>query len=697
MTFLNPAILFGLFAAAIPIVLHFLNLRKLKKIEFSTLIFLKELQKTKIRRIKLKQWLLLLIRVLIVTLLVLAFARPTLNSFSLAGSSTAKTTAVIIIDDTFSMSVLTDKGSYFNKAKQIAKNILGNLQPGDEVAVIQVSGANDLNITPTTSFAEAKRLIDRGEISQISGTLNRVLMKAAHVLYQSRNFNKEIYLITDLQKGRLYNSQNELSFFGKIFSPETRLYLLGLNEKPVINLGIENLKPENQVFEKGKTISLTARIKNYSNQPVSNSVISLFINGKRSAQQNVTLAENSSREISFETTLQDTGNVEFCAELDDDDILQDNKRYWNVYVPANISLLLLSDKSDDTKFVKLALGIPTEKIKLSEQNNSQAASINLNRFNALIVIGTDKLTDGSAIANYVSRGGNIILFPGSQNTPVSFQRFLNELALKSNVSIVGNYNGPESVSEFRKTDFQHPLLKNIFENKTRNSLESPAIFNYLKINPANPGRSIISLIDNSAFLSQYKIGNGNLLLFNSAPVLSWNSFPLQAFFTPLINNALLYSSTKLVEDSTAICGNEITLDISVALNRQIEITRPDNTKEYFNTDSLVNKRFLNYKGTTQAGVYKFTSAKTNLNNVSVNHDPRESTTEKFTETNFRDYLSQIGYEGKLISLSPDQDYLKLVYQSRFGTELWKYFLILVMVLAIAESFLAKNSKKDMTT
>ncbi|PJC60395.1 MAG: hypothetical protein CO025_03290, partial [Ignavibacteria bacterium CG_4_9_14_0_2_um_filter_37_13] len=49
MTFLNPAILFGLLAATIPVLIHLFNLRKLKKVEFSTLIFLKELQKNKIR------------------------------------------------------------------------------------------------------------------------------------------------------------------------------------------------------------------------------------------------------------------------------------------------------------------------------------------------------------------------------------------------------------------------------------------------------------------------------------------------------------------------------------------------------------------------------------------------------------------------------------------------------------------------
>jgi hypothetical protein len=55
MTFLNPLVLIGLIAASIPLILHLLNLRKLKTVDFSTLKFLKELQKTKIKKLKLKQ------------------------------------------------------------------------------------------------------------------------------------------------------------------------------------------------------------------------------------------------------------------------------------------------------------------------------------------------------------------------------------------------------------------------------------------------------------------------------------------------------------------------------------------------------------------------------------------------------------------------------------------------------------------
>ena len=130
MIFLNPAVLFGLLAASIPVLIHLLNLRKLKKIEFSTLAFLKELQKNRIRKIKLKQWLLLALRVLIILLLVFAFARPTLEGIAIGGTtSAAKTTAVFILDDTFSMSVVDADGSYLNQAKQSIQELVRNLMP----------------------------------------------------------------------------------------------------------------------------------------------------------------------------------------------------------------------------------------------------------------------------------------------------------------------------------------------------------------------------------------------------------------------------------------------------------------------------------------------------------------------------------------------------------------------------------------
>ncbi|MBN2571454.1 MAG: BatA and WFA domain-containing protein, partial [Ignavibacteriales bacterium] len=350
MIFLNPLVLFGLIATSIPVLIHLLNLKKLKKIEFSTLAFLKELQKSKIRKIKLKQWILLALRILIIAFLVMSFARPTLKTISLGGtSSVAKTTAILILDDSFSMSVISEKGSYFNQAKQVIKTIISELQEGDEIALLKTSDRNDREIILTNNFSNVIKDLNDSEIKDRSGTLHNAILKAGMLLSQSKNFNKEIYIFSDYQKSRMFEEESQLSDLKDLFTEDTRLYNFKYTEKDVFNIAITDFKINNQIFQKNATLDFSATVKNESERTVSNGVISLFINGERKAQQSFNLNSNESNEINFEITLQNEGLLEVMTEIEDDDILNDNRRYLSLYIPEFINVLIFVDEDSDAE------------------------------------------------------------------------------------------------------------------------------------------------------------------------------------------------------------------------------------------------------------------------------------------------------------------------------------------------------------
>jgi hypothetical protein len=356
MIFLNPAILFGLLAAAIPVLIHLLNLRKLKRIEFSTLSFLKELQKNKIRKIKIKQWLLLALRVFLILLLVTAFARPALKGAAIGGTtSSAKTTAVFILDNTFSMSVVTPNGSYFNQGKEIINQLLSNLQEGDEAAVITISDASVSNPDLTGSLTDFSNRINEIQLSYTTGTLNDAFVKAAGLLEQSKNFNKEIYIISDYQEGRLYNSESSLSDLGALLNENVKVYLFSLPEKEIFNLGIDELRLNTTIFQKDKPVSFNLSVTNYSGQAVNNGVISLFINGERSAQQSFTIEGSAAQTFTIESVVKHDGIIEVVAELEDDDILHDNKRYISFNIPREIPVGIFASDFADVKFIETAL------------------------------------------------------------------------------------------------------------------------------------------------------------------------------------------------------------------------------------------------------------------------------------------------------------------------------------------------------
>ena len=143
MGFLNPILLFGILAAAIPLLIHLWSRRQARRVDFSSLMFLLVAHRQNVRRIQLKNLLILLLRVAIITLIALALSRPLLkNQFSFAGAR-AKTSAVIILDNSFSVGYQGVRGQRFEKAKEVALEVVDSLRHGDSVAVILMSDIPD--------------------------------------------------------------------------------------------------------------------------------------------------------------------------------------------------------------------------------------------------------------------------------------------------------------------------------------------------------------------------------------------------------------------------------------------------------------------------------------------------------------------------------------------------------------------------
>ncbi|NWG26990.1 MAG: BatA domain-containing protein [Ignavibacteriaceae bacterium] len=695
MTFLNPAILFGLLAASIPIIIHLLNLRKLKKIEFSTLQFLKELQKNKIRKIILKQWLLLALRVLIILSIVTAFARPTIVGVSIGGTtSAAKTTAVFILDDTFSMSVIDENGSYFNQAKEAIKDILTQFEEGDEFGLILVSHQPD-EIEMTSNIAKFQQTIDAATISYASGKLNNSIIKAAQLIGEAKNFNKEIYLFTDFQKGRLAN-EDEISDLKEQLGEQVRFYSFNYSGKEVSNFGIEDLKINTQIFEKDKPVKFEATVKNYSERTKDNLVVSLFINGERLAQQSVNLNPGESKIVNLEASAKVNGINDALVEIEEDDILEDNKRFTSFNIPEKISILILADNPADIKLVEAALKSVSDQsyFEITVKKTEQISGIQLNNFQVMILVSSNFLNAKEKINQFLSSGKGVIIFPSSDLTATNLISSLNSINVFAS-GIFAKTDKGQSV-RFNETDFNHPLFENIFMDEKKKQIESPDIYSYFKINPGGKGKSIIKLEDESSFLSEYSIGEGKVLLFNCSPVFSWSDFPIKSIFAPLVTKSVMYLSSKNIGDENYIAGEIINVNVSERTLPQIKVVRPDNKEDFINMDENQLSDFISYSSTFTGGNYKFFSGEKLLATVSVNTDPAESITEYLSKSEFDEYLEKINFKGKHIRIGKNENPAEMILQARFGSELWKYFLLIAILLALVEMTIARNAKKEIT-
>ena len=160
MSFLVPSILWGLFAAAIPILIHLISTRHKQQIAFSTVRFIKELEHDTIRKLRFRQVFLLIIRTLAIIMLVLSFARPVkLGYLSLASGLGQSTRIAIIFDNSVSMGAKIDGLTLLDRSKASALDLFDNLEGEIIYDIYQTSPFKRLSSEKTNSIQRIRKIM----------------------------------------------------------------------------------------------------------------------------------------------------------------------------------------------------------------------------------------------------------------------------------------------------------------------------------------------------------------------------------------------------------------------------------------------------------------------------------------------------------------------------------------------------------
>ncbi len=214
-------------------------------------------------------------------------------------------------------------------------------------------------------------------------------------------------------------------------------------------------------------------------------------------------------------TANENGFVDVIVEIEDDEVSIDNKRFSSIFIPEKISVLLLYDDFSDIRFVKLALhsAAANGNLEFDEKPLSKINTIKLNNYDAVVIIGSKVIDRSDDLRKFLIDGGGVIIFPSSKPELTGFQAILNSLKLPQPKEIIFNPEQINKTVDFEKVDYNHPLLQNIFRDEQKTEIESPIIQNYYKISPMGKGKSIITLLDGSSFLSEYDFERGKIFCF----------------------------------------------------------------------------------------------------------------------------------------------------------------------------------------
>ncbi len=700
MTFLNPLVLFGLIAASIPIIIHLLNLRRLKVIEFSSLQFLKEMQKNKMRKVRIRQILLLILRTLAIIFLVLSFSRPTIRNINLAGlGAEVKNTIILVIDDTPSMSVEDKKGTYISQAKKLAEKILALSEEGDEIYLLKFS---DLNLFREDFEQASKNLalreIENIEVKDVSRTFLDVFISISKILDKTKNLSKEVYILTDFQKSNLPEDLSVLPKLDKSFDANTRVYIFKIGEKETFNISVDSLQVLTRIFEINKPVNLNASLTNHSSENGVNISSNLFYNDKKVAQKGIDIKSNSSGNFSFTGQIKDYGFVSGKLEIEDDDFLKDNFRYFNFFVPEKIKVLMVSENQNDLLFINLVLSQTIDEnsepvFSITQTSTQFFNSYKPENYDILVVSSPEKIFNLTPFKNYILNGGKALIIPGANSSVIAFSKAIENLGLNSMIGVTGSKDSKSSFTRFKEIDFNHPIFSGIFSDKTQRKIESPKIFMSFNYKPTLNGKDIINLENNYSFLAEEKIGNGVVLLLTSAIDLSWNELPLKPIFVPMINRTALYANAN-GNNLSFIAGEEIQFKPFKRITGQLKVQSPDGKEIVYSTENFT-KDYIRLGQFENAGNYKIFEDDKIVAIISVNVDARESNLSKLEENKMKKFAEISFPASRMRILDVEKNPVEFISQERYGTELWKLFLILTIICLVFEMIIARSSKKDL--
>ena len=291
MSFLNPFFLLGVAALAAPVLVHLVRRTRATRVEFPTLLFVRQIPKRVIRRKKLHNYWLLLLRCLAILLLVMAFARPYLSDRNIAEASKLERTSVILLDTSFSMRY----GERFAEAKRRVEALISEMRDDEQVALVSFGQGYDI-LSRFTADASKLQAALSGIEAGLSGTDYEQALRGAESLFKEISLGglKRIFLISDFQTSGWAAEKATFRL-----SNDIRLVSIDVGENSAPNIAVTDVNARGITYGQKYTDKVFARISNFSDEARSSLTVDFQINDQTVEKRQVSIDARDSAVIEF--------------------------------------------------------------------------------------------------------------------------------------------------------------------------------------------------------------------------------------------------------------------------------------------------------------------------------------------------------------------------------------------------------------
>ena len=681
MQFLNPLFLFGLLAISIPIIIHLFNFRRYKKLEFSSIKYLKQVLLETKKQKKVRNLLLLLSRILSILFLVLLFSYPYIQKQDSNLLSKAKNSVVVFIDNSFSMQNNSSQGSALDQAKQRAKEIIDAYGNEDSFMLLttELLGKHQ-------SFVDKKRfveLVNEVEISSVS-SLNSSSLQKAFSLLNTKQTNRLLYFISDFQSPGF-----DVENFPMDTTVLTNFVPIEVNN--LDNLYIDSISFASPIFSLSNNVTINIKVKNSSENDAEKVGLKLYLNDKQISIASVDIPSNQSEVIEMSFPLESRGIIHGRISILDNPISFDDDFFFTIHTKESINILSINSQSPNPFIQKLFSNTP--ELNLVNINDKSIDFSEFNKYSLIILNSLRTLPSGlvSELKNFRQNNGDMIIIPDNQLDLNSFSNAMREMSLPYYSKL------NERENRVMIIDDNNSLFKDVFTSKEKD-MEKPISKRYFSLSQAKTlsNQVLFEFENKESFLSLSQDKDSKVYIFTSNLSSDNTNFVSQALFVPTLWNMALFSQ-KIPQTFYFLSGDN-NIDITSSVNSTnlevLHIKSLDNKVSIIPQITKANNRIMINSINTplKSGNYNIYNKEELITGVSFNYDRRESEMRFLSNTQLKNKIKPMKTNFKVLD-TKNQLISSFIEKTKNNNILFPIIFILLLASIGFETYILLRKKK----
>ncbi|OAD44955.1 BatA domain-containing protein [Polaribacter atrinae] len=648
MQFKNPEILYFLTLLIIPIIVHLFQLQKFIKVPFTNVAFLQKLAQQTRKSSRIKKWLILSTRMLLLTAIIVAFSQPYFSN------KTASQTQhnFIYLDNSLSTNTKGIKGNLLQIA---AQEIIENASEKD-VYSLQTNS----NFYDRIDKKELKNILLQVKETSKKIDLATILLKFDSKTKNKTNTSNNTVLISDLQN----TYKNE---FTNVTPPFSAIKLESVIKN---NISIDSVFVNNS---NANNFTLNVLIKNQG-EAKSNIPIAVYNNNKLISKLSSSFKKDTLETIQFKIQNLPEFNGKIALNFSDT-FAFDNVFFFTLKNDQKINVLSIGNKANF-----LAKIYTKNEFNLTESTVQNTNYNSILKQQLIILNEVENISEilSKKIIEFSKNGGILVIIPHKN------------LNLKAYNSLFKNLNlrkiQPKKIDTLKITNinFNHPLFQNVFSKKVTN-FQYPTVQHYYPITSNNTS-TIVAFENGTSFISEIKNRENKVFWISSSLDIKNSNFINSPLIVPVFYNfgKLSFKHPKLFYRIAS--ENIIDIEINTEKDKVLKISNSENSfiplqQKFQNKVSITTK-----EQPLKSGFYNIIKDADTIQKIAFNYAKEESL------LNFLD-LNELKETNKNITVSNSvADVFKKINKKNKVHWLWKWFLSLAIVSLLLEILILKFYK-----